>query len=79
MQLDEKERALDFLKRALQLDPDFAEAHFNCAVTYGLLSNPREADVHLQKALELYRKQGKASEAARMEKSFQRYFQKKQE
>jgi Flp pilus assembly protein TadD len=45
--------AVQELKQAITVDPDFAEAHTNLGVQYYLLNRPAEAETALLRALEL--------------------------
>jgi len=48
-------------KRVLQLNPGYAEAHYNLGIALASQGKPAEANIHFQKALTLATAQGKTS------------------
>jgi Flp pilus assembly protein TadD len=49
----DREKAIEELKRAIDLDPRFSEAYNNLGVQYYLLNRPQEAQPLIQRAVEL--------------------------
>ena len=54
---DLDEKALEAFKQALQIDPEFAEAHFRLGLTYDALGQSQEAQEAYKTAIEKYKKQ----------------------
>lgn len=53
LQAGRAEEARDFARRALELDPGYADAHFNFALVLAALDETSDARVHLRRAVEL--------------------------
>ncbi|SDI95386.1 rhomboid family protein [Salimicrobium halophilum] len=49
----EEEKAFDDLVRAIEIDPDFAEAHYNLSLLYERRGNEEKADYHKRQAEQL--------------------------
>lgn len=54
---DLDEKALEAFKQALQIDPEFAEAHFRLGLTHDALGQSDEAQQAYKTAIEKYKKQ----------------------
>lgn len=54
---DLDEKALEAFKQALQIDPEFAEAHFRLGLTHDALGQSQEAQEAYKTAIEKYKKQ----------------------
>lgn len=54
---DLDEKALEAFKQALQIDPEFAEAHFRLGLTHDALGQSQEAQESYKTAIEKYKKQ----------------------
>ena len=54
---DLDEKALEAFKQALQIDPEFAEAHFRLGLTHDALGQSEEAQEAYKTAIEKYKKQ----------------------
>ena len=57
------DESIQALEKAIQLIPDFAEAHYNLAGIYFHLGREDKANEYLSKAMDLYKKQGRILEA----------------
>ena len=66
--------AIRNFKKAIALDRDFADAYYNLAGIYAFLGMSAPSEDNLNKALELFRKQGRLREATEFEKAFRGYF-----
>ncbi len=59
-QLDRDDEAMDSYQRALQLDPDYEEAHYNLGCCYKLQNQPAQAESHFRKAIAIDPKYSRA-------------------
>lgn len=59
-QLDRDDEAMDCYYQALQLDPNYEEAHYNLGCCYKLQNQPAQAESHFRKAIEIDPKYSRA-------------------
>ena len=74
MSLNNFTLALKNYKIAIDHDPEFAESYYNLAGLYAFIGKIDDAEASLAKAIELYKKQGRNSQAKEARKAFYNYW-----
>jgi len=62
------------LKKAIEIDPEYAEAHYNLASLYAFWARDEDSMEHLKKAFYFYEKKGEGDKVPKYKESFESYF-----
>ena len=77
MQLNRNKNAIELFKKAIELEPQYADAYYNLAGIYAFFGMEEQAYENLEKSLLYFNAQGRSEEAREFERAFREYFYEK--